>query len=46
VAIEILPEGRAFEISGLSQTGMARVGKAAVSESLPSALVYELSRNM
>ncbi|MDE2402297.1 MAG: hypothetical protein KGL90_11595 [Burkholderiales bacterium] len=46
VFIELLDEGSTFEISSISQTGMARVGKDAVATSLPSALVYELSRIM
>jgi hypothetical protein len=46
VFIELLPEGQTFEISGISPTGMARVGHSAVATSLPSALVYELTRIM
>lgn len=46
VFIELLDEGQTFEISGISPTGMARVGHSAVATSLPSALVYELSRIM
>jgi CheY-like chemotaxis protein len=46
VFIELLDEGHTFEISSISQTGMARVGHAAVATSLPSALVYELTRIM
>ncbi|RZK99662.1 MAG: hypothetical protein EOP36_18590 [Rubrivivax sp.] len=46
VFIELLDEGQTFEISGISPTGMARVGHSAVATSLPSALVYELTRIM
>lgn len=46
VFIELQEEGQAFEISSISPTGMARVGHAAVATSLPSALVYELTRIM
>ena len=46
VFIELLNEGHTFEISSISPTGMARVGHAAVATSLPSALVYELTRIM
>jgi CheY-like chemotaxis protein len=46
VFIELLDEGDLFEISSVSETGMARVGRKAVSTSLPSALVYELTRTM
>lgn len=46
VFIELLDEGQAFDISSVSQTGMARVGRDAVATALPSALVYELTRIM
>jgi hypothetical protein len=46
VFIELLAEGQSFEISTISPTGMARVGCAAITSTLPSALVYELSRVM
>ena len=46
VVIEVLEEGHAFDISTVSATGMARVGREALLQSLPSALVYELSRTM
>lgn len=46
VFIELLDDGHTFEISSISPTGMARVGHAAVATSLPSALVYELTRIM
>lgn len=46
VFIELLEDGDLFEISSVSETGMARVGRRAVSTSLPSALVYELTRTM
>lgn len=46
VFIELLDSGDQFEISSVSETGMARVGRRAVSTSLPSALVYELTRTL
>jgi CheY-like chemotaxis protein len=46
VWVEVLEEGQAFDISSVSATGMARVGREAVMQSLPSALIYELSRTM
>lgn len=46
VFIELLEEGNTFEISTMSATGMARVGREAIASTLPSALVYELSRVM
>lgn len=46
VFIELQESGQTFDISSVSQTGMARVGRDAVSTALPSALVYELTRIM
>jgi CheY-like chemotaxis protein len=46
VFIELTNEGRSFDISTISATGMARVGKEGIATALPSALVYELSRVM
>ena len=46
VLVEVLEEGSAFDISTISPTGVARVGREAVLTSLPSALVYELARVM
>lgn len=46
VFIEVLDEGRTFEIATVSDTGMARIGRDAILSSLPSALVYELTRVM
>jgi CheY-like chemotaxis protein len=46
VFIELGDEGQRFEISTISPTGMARVGRDAIASTLPSALVYELSRVM
>lgn len=46
VFIELADEGQRFEISTISPTGMARVGRDAIASTLPSALVYELSRVM
>lgn len=46
VFIEVTEEGKTFDISTISATGMARVGREGISNALPSALVYELSRVM
>ncbi|MFT3857412.1 MAG: hypothetical protein QM742_07925 [Aquabacterium sp.] len=46
VFIELVEEGRTFDISTISATGMARVGREGIASALPSALVYELSRVM
>jgi hypothetical protein len=46
VFIEITDDGAQFEISPVSPTGMARVGRDAIMRCLPSALVYELTRVM
>ena len=46
VLLEVLDEGSAFDISTISPTGVARVGREAILTSLPSALVYELARVM
>jgi hypothetical protein len=44
VFIEIIEEGNAFEISGFGGLSMARVGRDAILTSLPSALMFELSK--
>ncbi|RTL33087.1 MAG: hypothetical protein EKK47_02785 [Burkholderiales bacterium] len=46
VFVELVNEGRTFDISTISATGMARVGCEGIATALPSALVYELSRVM
>jgi len=46
VFIEIAEEGNAFELSGEGPQHFAIVGRNAVLESLPSALIFELSRTM
>lgn len=43
--IEIVEEGRSFEISGFNGMNHARVGRAGLSQALPSALVFELSKS-
>lgn len=45
VFVEIVEDSRAFEMSGLGGTGMARVGRDALAQSLPSVLLFELARN-
>lgn len=44
VFIEIVEEGTAFEMSGFSGSQVARVGREVLASSLPSALVFELSK--
>jgi len=44
VFIEIIEEGNTFEISGFGGLSMARVGRDAITASLPSALMFELSK--
>ena len=46
VFIELTNDTLAFEMSSLSPSGMARVGRHAMASALPSALVYELTRIM
>ncbi len=44
--IEILEEGATFERSGVGGSTMARVGRGVLASSLPSALMFELSRSL
>lgn len=44
--IEVTEEGNSFELSGDSDRHHAIVGREAVLQSLPSALIFELSRTM
>jgi hypothetical protein len=44
--IEIIEEGNAFEMSGFSGSRMARVGRDVIANSLPSALMFELSKGL
>ena len=46
VFIEIIEEGTTFEMSGFSGSSVARVGRDALANSLPSALMFELSKGM
>lgn len=46
VFIEIVEQGTAFEMSGFSGSNMARVGRDALASSLPSALMFELSKGL
>lgn len=46
VLLELLEAGDTLEISATSPTGVARVGREAILNGLPSALVYELSNVM
>lgn len=41
-----IEEGTVFELSGFSGSQMARVGRAVIESSLPSALVFELSKSL
>jgi len=44
--IEIIEEGAEFEMSGFSGSRMARVGRDVIGSSLPSALMFELSKGI
>lgn len=44
--IEIIEEGSTFEMSGFSGSRMARVGRDVIAGSLPSALMFELSKGI
>jgi hypothetical protein len=46
VFIEITAEGHAFELSTQGDRQHARIGRHAIMQSLPSALLFELSRSM
>ena len=46
VFIEIVEEGSAFELSSFSGTNVARVGRDVLSNSLPQALIFELSKGL
>ena len=46
VFIEIMEEGTTFEMSGFSGSSMARVGREVLASSLPSALMFELSKGL
>ncbi len=46
VFIEIIEEGTVFEMSGFSGHAMARVGRDVIESSLPSALMFELSKSL
>lgn len=46
VFIEIIEEGNTFEMSGFSGSSVARVGRDVIASSLPSALMFELSKGL
>ena len=46
VFIEVAPEGNALRLSTNSNDNGARIGREAVMQSLPSALIFELSRTL
>jgi hypothetical protein len=46
VFIEIIEEGNVFEMSGFSGSSIARVGRDVIASSLPSALMFELSKGL
>ena len=46
VFIEIVEEGASFDMSGFSDATMVRVGRDALSTSLPSTLLFELSKSV
>jgi hypothetical protein len=46
VFIEVAPEGNALQLSTQGNENGARIGRDAVMQSLPSALIFELSRTL
>lgn len=46
VFIEIVEQGNTFEMSGFSGSNVARVGRDVIDSSLPSALMFELSKGL
>lgn len=46
VFIELIEQGNTFEMSGFSGSNMARVGRDVIESSLPSALMFELSKGL
>lgn len=46
VFIEIIEEGNTFEMSGFGGSTVARVGRDVIASSLPSALMFELSKGL
>jgi hypothetical protein len=46
VFIEVTPEGNALQLSTGNKDSGARIGREAVMQSLPSALIFELSRTI
>ena len=46
VFIEIIEEGTTFEMSGFGGSPVARVGREVLASSLPSALMFELSKSL
>lgn len=46
VFIEIIDDASMFEVSSFSSSGMAHVGRDAIGTSLPTALLFELSRSL
>ncbi|MBX3606724.1 MAG: hypothetical protein KF788_15705 [Piscinibacter sp.] len=46
VFIEIIEEGNTFEMSGFSGSNIAKVGRDVIDSSLPSALMFELSKGL
>ena len=44
--IEIVEQGKSFEMSGFDGATTARVGREAIASSLPSALMFELSKSL
>lgn len=46
VYVEITEQGQSFEVSSFGGTAVARVGRDAIVSSLPSALMFELSKGL
>jgi hypothetical protein len=46
VFIEIVEQGKGYDMSGFDGAAMARVGREAIASALPSALMFELSKGL
>ncbi|MBE7419962.1 MAG: hypothetical protein HS128_19830 [Ideonella sp.] len=44
--VEITDHGEAFEVSSFNGTSVARVGRHSIADALPSALTFELAKNL
>ena len=46
VFIELVEDSQAFQMSGIGEAGIARVGRDMIAKSLPTALLFELSHGL